>query len=103
MRDLCISEKSRKEIDDMISNWDYQIYVDTTSLDDELITIAIANCQFKSVDSAKEKLLQFPEGTVFKLKTAPTRGGDSRLEDVVQQIRHFLKEHGMSLKSEPER
>jgi hypothetical protein len=103
VRDLCLTDKSRDEVDQMISSWDYQIYIAFNSFDDESLTIGVANCQPKSLDSLKKKLLQFPKGTAFKLKTAPSGGDDSRSEEVFQHIKSFLKEHGMNLNRELER
>lgn len=100
LRDLCLTKTRRVEVDEMISGWDHLIYVDINSFGDESVTIFVANCQLKSLDSLKTKLLQFPKGTDFKLKT---RGDNSRSEEVFQQLKNFLHERGMNLKREPER
>ncbi|MEN3329897.1 MAG: hypothetical protein V7638_4704 [Acidobacteriota bacterium] len=98
VRDLCISEKSREEIDRKISVWDYRIYVTFDPFDDEKITMNVANCNLTSVESLKKKLLQLPQGTVFKWKTADTSDDGSRTEELFEKIKIFLTEHGMSLK-----
>lgn len=95
VRDLCLTDKSRAEVDRLIDGWDYQISF--TSFDDQSFTIGVANCQLTSLDSLKQKLLQFPKGTVFKLKT---HGDESRSEEVFQQIKNYLEQHGMTLKCE---
>jgi hypothetical protein len=69
---------------------------------DESFTIQVANCEFKSLDSVKQKLLQFPPSTVFKLRALGTHGDASMSEDVFQQIKSFLKEHGMNVERKPE-
>ena len=102
VRDLCLSKTRRDEVDAMLSNWNYLIYIHFNSHGDDTLTISVANCQFRSLDSLKAKLLQFPKGTEFKFKTWPTRGDRSRSEEVFQQIENFLTEHGMSLKREAE-
>jgi hypothetical protein len=101
VRDLCLTDKSRDEVQRLIDSWVYQIYVAHNGFGDEPSSIAVAHYKLKSFDALKEKLLQFPKGTVFKFKTAPTRHDDSRSEEVFQQIQSFLKEHGMNLKREP--
>ena len=98
VRDLCLTDKSRAEVDRMINGWDYQISF--TSYDDEAFTIGVANCQLTSLESLKAKLLQFPKGTVFKLKT---HGDESMSDEVFQQIKTYLEQHGMNLEREPER
>jgi hypothetical protein len=102
LRDLCLTESSRNEVDRMIHNWDPQIYIDVNSLDGTWPRIGVAHYELKSLDSLKKKLLQFPKGTVFKFKTAPTRGDDSDSESIFKQIESYLEEHGMKLKRVPE-
>jgi hypothetical protein len=98
VRDLCVSDKGRAKVDRLIDSWDYQISV--TFFNDESLTIGVANCQLTSLDSLKAKLLQFPKGTVFKLKT---HGDETESEEVFQQIKSYLEQHGMNLEREPER
>ena len=102
VRDLCISGTRRDEVEGMIEGWDCEIYVDATSFDD-IPRFDLAQYQIKSVKSLKEKLLQFPKGTVFTWKVPSARGDDSRTEEVMQQIKSFLEEHGMKLKRESEK
>lgn len=65
MRDLCFTEKGRAEIDWEISSWEPGIYVDATRFD-ETVSMATASYVTESLASLKEKLLQFPKGTVLK-------------------------------------
>ncbi|HEU4478001.1 MAG TPA: HEAT repeat domain-containing protein, partial [Pyrinomonadaceae bacterium] len=95
LRELCVTEKGRKEVDQLISNWTYDIYVNPDPFDDEKYSIAIAQYQLKSLDSLKQKLLQFPKGTIFKWVK-----GDAQ---EFQQIKTYLEEHGMKLEREPEK
>lgn len=101
VRDLCLSDKERQEVDGMISNWEPQIYIDTTyPFGDETPRFGVANREIKSLDRLKDKLLQFPGGTLFKLKIA-LHGDDKTAQELVQQIKIFLEEHGMKWKPEP--
>jgi hypothetical protein len=102
LRDVCLTESSRNEVDRMIRDWNPQIYIDVNSLDGVWPRIGVAHYELKSLDSLKKKLLQFPKGTEFKLKTAPTRGDDPQSESVFKQIEGYLEEHGMKLKRVPE-
>ena len=102
MRDLCLTKESRAEVDRLIDRWDTQIEVVFESPDDELSRASVAHYGMKSLDSLKQRLLQFPKGTVFTLKTTTTRGGEaSNPQAALQQIKNFLEEHGMKLKQEP--
>ena len=103
LRDLCLTEESRDEVDKKISGWVPQIYVAFHSFDGEPSAIGVAHYEMKSIDSLKKKLLQFPKGTVFKLKTATYRIDESKAEEVVREIENYLAEHGMKLKHESEK
>lgn len=101
VRELCVSDRAREEVERVITNWEPQIYINTTSFfGDDTPRFGVANREIKSLDLLKAKLLQFPGGTLFKLKIAP--GGDDKLaQELVQQIKTFLEEQGMKWKSEP--
>ena len=101
LRELCTSETDRDEVDQLINGWDSHIYVDTYFSDD-VARIYVGNCELKSVDSLKQKLLLFPKGTVFTMRSAPTRGADLMAQEVFRQIEGYLQEHGMNVKREPE-
>lgn len=102
LRELCLTGTRRNEVDEKIRGWNNQIHVSLNSHGDESITIWVANCELRSLDSLKAKLLQFPKGTVFKYKTAARRGDEDQSEEVFQQIKNFVKEHGMDLERQPE-
>ena len=101
VRDLCLTEKGRAEVDQLISDWDYGIYVSPEPFNNDSFRIAVAHCQLNSLTSFEQKLQQFPKGTMFKLKTAPGFGDDSRSEEVVRQIKSLLSKHEMSLNPSP--
>lgn len=102
VRDLCISRTRREEVEEMIEGWDYEIYVDATSFD-EVPRFDLAQYQIRSLKSLKEKLLQFPKGTLFTWRAPSARCDDPRIEEAMQQTRSFLEEHGMKLKRAPEK
>ena len=103
VRDLCLSGTRRDEVEALIKGWDNQIYVTFNTYGYDTINIHVANSDHKSLDSLKAKLLQFPKDTVFKFKTDPRRINEDKSEEVFEQIKNFLKDHGMDLerKSEP--
>ncbi|HEX6285249.1 MAG TPA: hypothetical protein VFZ71_10260, partial [Pyrinomonadaceae bacterium] len=102
VRELCLTEKSRDEVDHMITGWDPQIYVAFNSYGDKPYTLGVANYEPKSLDALKKKLLQFPKGTVFKFKTTVSRGDESRADEMFQQLKTYLEEHGMKLLPAPD-
>lgn len=100
MRDLCVTDEGRAEVDRMIKEWNYEIYI-PLDLEAEFFGIRIAQYQLKSLNSLKEKLLQFPKGTAFKLNTASTGRDDSDADEVFKHAKTFLEEHGIKLQRSP--
>jgi hypothetical protein len=86
----------------MITGWDPQIYVAFNSYEDKPDRIGVEQYGLKSLDALKKKLLQFPKGTVFKLKTSVSRGDESKADEVFQQLKTYLQEHGMKLQPAPD-
>ncbi len=100
LRALCHTDGCRNEVDNMIRGWNQEIYVGLTSLEDRPYSISIAHYQLNSLESLKQKLLQFPKGTLFTLRTATTGGDDAKEQEVFQQLKSYLEEHGMKLERE---
>jgi len=100
VRDLCLTDRGRKEVDQVISGWNHHVYVAVNSLNGEVISISVAQYQLRSLDALKEKLLQFPRGTLFQWTRGLARRGDT--QEIFQQLKSYLEEHGMKLESEPE-
>jgi hypothetical protein len=100
LRDLCLTDKTRQELDQLINNWEYKISVDFDSFDDEASEFRVAHYQLKSLASLREKLLQFPKGTVFTFKVVRNRGDSSKPEELFQMLKSYLEENGMKLERE---
>lgn len=97
LREVCLTDKSRDEIDQKINGWNYRIYIAFRSFDGEPSTIGLAHYEIKSLDSLKKRILQFPKGTIFKLKTEASRGDEPRAKEVFLHLKSYLEEHRMKL------
>ena len=102
LRDLCLTDRGRKDVDQLISNWNHSISLAVNSMDGELHSISVGQYSAKSLDALKEKLLQFPKGTTFLWSAFSPRADDSKSQEVFQQIKTFLEDHGMKLELPPE-
>jgi hypothetical protein len=98
-RDLCVTKKSRDEVDRLISGWKALIYVNL-NIFGEPYSFNVAHYRFESLASLKQKLLQFPKGTVIEFKTSSARSGDPSTEEVFQELKGYLEDNGMRLKRE---
>ena len=99
-RDLGVMDRSREEVDQLISNSDPQIFVGLYSTEEE--ALGVAQYSVKSLDSLKAKLLQFPKGTEFTLRSRSYQDDDPRSKDMFQKIKKLLDDLGIKLKDEPQ-
>lgn len=84
----------------MSQAWNRRIDIGLSPFEDEPYSISVAHYQLYSVKSLKEKLLQFPPGTLF---TWGKRGGgvdESKAQQLFLQVKGYLEEHGMKLEAE---
>ena len=101
LRDLCLTKQGCDQVERMILDWDYSIGATFNSYDDEISSIGVAHYSLKSIDSLKEKLLQFPKGTLFEWGRGPS-SNDPRVQKLFQEIKTHLEQHGMKLEWEAE-
>ncbi|MCM3871301.1 MAG: hypothetical protein ND895_11505 [Pyrinomonadaceae bacterium] len=100
LRALCLTDDSRNQIDSMIRAWNRRIEIGLSPFEDQPYLVGVAHYQLFSLESLKEKLLQFPRGTVF---IWGRRGGgvdESRARQIFVQLKNYLEEHGMKLEEE---
>ncbi len=93
---LCVSNEGRKELGRLIDGWNQTIHIALSPFDDRPYSINVAHYSFDSLESLKQKLRQFPEGTVF---TWAVSGGaeDSRARELFREFETYLAELGMKL------
>lgn len=70
-------------------------------VDSEPYSISVAHYNLKSLETLKQKLIQFPRGTVFAY-VITTNGEDAKAKEVFQQLKNYLEDHGMKLEWEGE-
>jgi hypothetical protein len=94
LRSLCLTDNCRTEVDQTIGVRAHDIGLAVNTYDDVPYAIRVGHYELKSIDLLKQKLLQFPRGTVF---TWSGSGDDDRIQKHVHDLRKFLDEHGMKL------
>ena len=99
VRDLCLTDKRREEVDRMVSGWRAFVNVGL-NIYGEPHHFNVAHYSFESMDLMKQKLLQFPKGTVIEFLPPRERNSDPAIEDLFQQLKSYLEENGLSLKRE---
>ncbi|HEY3580157.1 MAG TPA: hypothetical protein VGK82_06415, partial [Pyrinomonadaceae bacterium] len=98
VRELCLTDESRAELDGRIENWrrDINIYLNA---DGEPISITLAQYNVATMEALKQKLLQFPPGSVFRWGGVASNN-EAKAQEVFQQLKTYLEDHGMKLEPE---
>ena len=98
VRELCLTDESRKELDALIENWrrDVNIFLNA---DGDPVSILIAQYNLGTIDALKQKLVQFPVGSVFKWRTV-AGNNQVKAQEIFQQLKTYLEDHGMKLEPE---
>lgn len=100
LQGLCLTDGCRNELDRMISSWNRDIHFRLGSFEDRPYYISVAHYELNSLEGLKQKLIQFPKGTLFTWQTSVADGDISREQEIFQQIKSYLEEYGMKLERE---
>jgi hypothetical protein len=98
VRQLCFTDNSREEIDHFIEFWNRDINL-FLNADGEPVSISIAQYHPSSIDLLKQRLVQFPSGTVFKWR-AVAGNNEAKAQEIFQQIKAYLEDHGMKVEAD---
>ena len=100
---LCRGEGSRHEVEQLIATWRPDIYVTFNASDGEPVSMVVGHYQVNSVDALKQKLLQFPSGTVFRWSAMALGRSGPKAQQLFDEMKSYVEQHGMKLErvSEP--
>lgn len=95
---LCRTNGGRHEVEQLIAGWNSDIYVVLNTADGEPASIGVAHYQINSVDMLKEKLIQFPSGTVFKWNAVvAVDAAATREHQLFNEMKSLVERHGMKM------
>ena len=97
LHDLCRTDDNRHEVEELLRSWNSDIYLTLYAADGEPASIGVAHYQINSVDALKKKLIQFPSGTVFKWRAVAAGRSATRAEQLFNEIKTHVEQHGMKL------
>ena len=98
VRELCFTDASREELDGLIDNWRREITI-LLNADGEPVSLGVAHYHLPSIELLKQKLVQFPGGTVFKWR-AVSGNNQAKSQQFFQQLKTYVEDHGMKLEPE---
>jgi len=95
VRELCLTDGSRAELDGLIENWRRNIDI-FLNADGEPVSIMLAQYNLLTMDALKQKLVQFPAGSVFRWGGV-AGNNEAKAQEMFQQLKTYLEDHGMKL------
>ncbi len=96
---LCVTEMGRKEAQNLAKQADQsslQINVNFDSSDDSVFQVSVGQYRFQSLSDLREKLSQYPKGTVLVWQSF--NGGESADRQTFAELKKYIEEKGMKLK-----
>jgi len=97
LRGLCLTDQCRRDVDSAArSSNDISIWL--SPFDDETyLRITVGQYQPQSIELLKQKLLQFPKGTLFKFSASFNQNNEAKATKLFEEVKSYLEDHGMKL------
>ncbi|MEW6209091.1 MAG: hypothetical protein AB1631_12040 [Acidobacteriota bacterium] len=100
LTELCVTEMGRKEAQSLASQADVsqsplEIAISFNSMDDSIYSITVGQYRVQSLKALRDKLSQYPRGTVFVWKSF--NGSESSDHQAFADLKLYLEERGMKL------
>ncbi|MDX2043508.1 MAG: hypothetical protein SF097_19985 [Acidobacteriota bacterium] len=97
LKQLCVTESAKNTVTQLLEQWGDKFTLRFTLYNDEWGRAEIGHYELKSLASLKQKLAQFPNGTVIRWQTANNNHLEEVKEDLFRTIQAFLAEREMRL------
>jgi hypothetical protein len=98
LRQLCVTDEERKQVDDLKAGWAGEIRIAFNPREDEWGDVHVAQYDLHTLAALKEKLTQFPKGTVFKWQTYEHELRLEKKEKLFAELKGYIDGQGMVLK-----
>jgi hypothetical protein len=97
LKQLCVTQNERQQVDHLIREWRSGIYIRYAPAENDWGHINVAQYDLNSLSALKQKLEQFPLGTVFKWE--PYNGGhlDGEKDKLFRELESLLRERNSKL------
>ncbi len=100
LTELCVTEMGRKDARNLAKQADFsqsplEISVHFNSMDDSVFHISVGQYQIQSLNALREKLSQYPRGTVFAWRSF--NGGEPADRQAFAELNLYLEDRGMKL------
>jgi len=97
LRSLCVTQNERQQVDKLVQWYGGGISIRFFPAGDEWGSAQVAHYTLSSLSALKQKLAQFPQGTVFKWATFNESQLDEEKEKLFRELESFLGERGARL------
>jgi hypothetical protein len=97
LKQLCVTQSAKNTVTRLLKQWGDQFTLRFTPYNDEWGRAEIGHYALRSLASLKQKLAQFPNGTVIHWQTANSNHLEEVKEELFRTIQAFLAEREMRL------
>jgi hypothetical protein len=97
LRSLCVTQNERQQVDKLVQWYGGEISISFFPAEDAWGSAQVAHYTLRSLPALKQKLAQFPKGTVFKWATFNESQLDEEKEKLFRELESFLGERGARL------
>ena len=94
LRALCLTKRGRDEVEEWTKIWKSPPLITPDTVNEMSQSFYVAQYTVTTLDALKEKLAQFPQGTVFNWN--PRRDGPKE-QQLFNELKGYLEERGMKL------
>src|SRR5262249_7516197 len=97
LKRLCVTQDEQQQVGHLIQEWGRVISIRFTPDEEKWGQVSVAQYEMQSLAALKQKLIQFPKGTVFKWQPYNEGHLDDKKQNLFRELESFLKEHGCNL------
>lgn len=97
LKQLCVTRQKQEDVDRWLQKWSDKIVLRFMPYDNEWGRAEVGHYRLSSLEALKQKLAQFPKGTVFHWQTANNGYFEEAKEELFQTVQAFLVERSLQL------
>jgi len=97
IKQLCVTQSEREQVDHSIAEWGHEVGIRFAPAEDDWGRVSVAQYELQSPSALKQKLSQFPQGTVFKWQPYNEGSFGEEKEKLFRELDSFLRERGLKI------
>lgn len=94
LKGLCVTRNEREQVDQLLRNWSREITIGFSPAEQEWGSAEVAQYRILSLATLKQKLTQFPKGTVFRWQPYNEGHLEEEKANLFREVKPFLEKSG---------